>query len=129
MALMYVGLILKTLRLWKIPFIIKALCHERFSMNSTNFDSLRERLLPQVTTLVESALQGNSDRLVIESLLESCCYLEASIDTKAPIVALEQDVCSDSGTYHLLVRRLKSSVPAGKFQILITRELASGLIY
>lgn len=98
-------------------------------MTSTNFDSLKERLLPQVTTLVESALQGDQDPLVIEALLESCCYLEASAGTNTPIVALEQDVCSDSATYHLVIRRLKSSVPAGKFQILITRELASGLIY
>lgn len=98
-------------------------------MTSTELDHLKNRLLLQVTTLVETALGGVSDPLVVVSLLEACCYLEANATTNAPIVALEQDVYSTSGTYHLVVRRLKSSVPAGKFQILITRELASGLIY
>jgi hypothetical protein len=55
--------------------------------------------------------------------------LEESSTSDAPLIALEQDVRTDSGTYHLFVRRLSSSIPAGKFQILITRELASGLIY
>ena len=88
----------------------------------------KNRLLPQATALVEKAIPaGNS--FVLEALLDACYLLEDSSKSEAPLVAIERDVRSDTGTYHLFVRRLNTSVPAGKFQILITRELASGLIY
>jgi hypothetical protein len=90
---------------------------------------IKHRLLSQTVALVEKAMGGNRDPLVVEALLEACRLLEESSQSESPIVALERDVRSDSGTYHLFVRRLSSSIPAGKFQILITRELASGLIY
>jgi hypothetical protein len=89
----------------------------------------KSRLFSQAEALVEKATGGTSVSVVIEAVLEACYLLEESSKSNAPIVALEQDVHSDSGTYHLFVRRLSSSIPAGKFQILITRELASGLIY
>ncbi|WP_317107522.1 hypothetical protein [Chroococcidiopsis sp. SAG 2025] len=54
--------------------------------------------------------------------------MENSSNSNAPIVAIERDVRTDTGTYHLFVRRLSTSIPKGKFQILIVRELASGLI-
>src|SRR5919199_31514 len=86
------------------------------------------RLLPQATALVEKAT-GVVEPLVVEALIEACNLLENSSKSDTPIVAIERDVRLDTGTYHLYVRRLNTSVPAGKFQILITRELASGLIY
>lgn len=98
-------------------------------MNSTQEDDLKSRLLPQAVALVEKATGGISEPLVVEALLKACTLLEESSTSDAPLIALEQDVRTDSGTYHLFVRRLSSSIPAGKFQILITRELASGLIY
>jgi hypothetical protein len=55
--------------------------------------------------------------------------LEANAQSNSPIVALEQDVHCETGTYHLSVRRLSTSVPVGKFQILISQNLASGLIH
>lgn len=89
---------------------------------------LKDRLQAQAIALVERAT-GGSEPQVVEALLAACSFLETSSQTAAPIVALERDVYAETGTYHLVVRRLSSSVPAGKFQILITRELASGLIY
>ena len=90
--------------------------------------NFKERLLPQAAALIEKAV-GASEPVVLEALLDACYLLEDSSKSEAPLVAIERDVCSDTGTYHLFVRRLNTSVPAGKFQILITRELASGLIY
>lgn len=87
-----------------------------------------KRLRPQAQALVEKAVEAG-EPLVLEALLDACYLLENSSKTDAPIVAIERDVRCDMGTYHLFVRRLSTSVPAGKFQILITRELASGLIY
>jgi len=87
----------------------------------------KHRLLPQATTLIEKAV-GANDLVVLEALLDACYLLENSSNSDSPIVALERDVRSATGTYHLFVRRLSTSIPAGKFQILITRELASGLI-
>lgn len=92
-------------------------------------EEFKHHLLPQAEALVVKATGGTSEPLVVEALLEACHRLEVSSKSNAPLIALEQDVHSDSGTYHLFVRRLSSSIPAGKFQILITRELASGLIY
>lgn len=93
-----------------------------------NPQDLKNRLEPQASALVEKAV-GVREAVVLEALLDACELLENSSNTDAPIVALERDVRCDTGTYHLFVRRLSSSIPAGKFQILITRELASGLIY
>ena len=90
-------------------------------------DEFKYRLLLQATTLVEKAA-GANDSVVLEALLDTCYLLEDSSTSDSPIVAIERDVRSDTGTYHLFVRRLSTSIPAGKFQILITRELASGLI-
>lgn len=87
----------------------------------------KHRLLPQATTLVEKAV-GSNDSVVLEALIDACYFLEDSSNSNAPIVAIERDVRTDTGIYHLFVRRLSTSVPAGKFQVLITRELASGLI-
>ena len=89
----------------------------------------KHRLELQATALVASATGGTGDLLVVEALLEACNLLEVSSCSDAPLVAVERDVRSNSGVYHLFVRRLNTSVPSGKFQILITRELASGLIY
>ncbi len=94
--------------------------------NETDF---KNRLLPQAAALVATATSGNGDPLVVEALLEACNLLEDSSKSNAPVVAIERDVRTDKGAYHLFVRRLSTSIPAGKFQILITRELASGLIY
>ena len=98
-------------------------------MNSIQDADLKNRLLSQAVALVEKATDGTSEPLVVEALLAACVLLEDSSKSGSPIVALERDVNTDTGTYHLFVRRLSTSVPAGKFQILITRELASGLIY
>ncbi|MBD2102489.1 hypothetical protein [Leptolyngbya sp. FACHB-261] len=98
-------------------------------MSSTQSTELRSRLLPQAVALVERALGGANDSQVVEALLDACSFLEESAQSDAPIVALERDVRTETGTYHLFIRRLSSSVPAGKFQILITCDLASGLIY
>ncbi|MBL1177293.1 hypothetical protein [Pantanalinema sp. GBBB05] len=90
---------------------------------------LKQRLNDQAIALVERAMGGSPDPQIVAVLLDTCSDLEISAQTDAPIVALERDIHSQTGTYHLFVRRLNSSIPAGKFQILITRELASGLIY
>ena len=66
---------------------------------------------------------------MVEALLEACNLLEDRSKSDAPVVDIERDVRLDTGVYHLFVRRLSTSVPSGKFQILISRELASGLIY
>lgn len=89
----------------------------------------KHRLLPQATALVAKATRGTDEPLVVAALIDACFMLESSSITDTPIVAIERDVRTDSATYHLLVRRLSTSIPAGKFQILINRELASGLIY
>lgn len=93
-----------------------------------NPSNLKNHLLPQATALVEKAI-GAADSIVVEALLDACNLLENSSKSSTPLVAIERDVCTDTATYHLFVRRLSTSIPAGKFQILITRELASGLIY
>lgn len=98
-------------------------------MNPTPETDFPNRLLPQAVALVEKATGGTSEPKVVEALIAAFILLEESSQTDSPIVALEQDVRTDTGTYHLFIRRLSTSVPAGKFQILITRELASGLIY
>ncbi len=90
---------------------------------------IKHRLQDQAIALVERAMGGVSDPKVVAALLDACSFLEDSAQSDAPIVSLERDVHSETGTYHLFVRRLNSSVPVGKFQILITRDLASGLIY
>lgn len=97
-------------------------------MTLNNEADFKNRLLPQATALVEKA-KGVGDPVVVEALLDACHLLEISSHSEAPLVAIERDVRTDTGTYHLFVRRLFTSVPAGKFQILITHELASGLIY
>jgi hypothetical protein len=86
-------------------------------------------LFDQAIALVEKATGGISNMRLVAALLEICTFLENSSRTDAPIVAIERDVVSLNEAYHLSVRRLSSSVPEGKFQIIITRELASGLIY
>ena len=98
-------------------------------MNTADSDELKNRLRPHAIALVEKALNGTCDASLVEKILEACAFLEASSTTESPIVALEQEVHSTTGKYHLFMRRLSSSVPAGKFQILISRDLASGLIY
>ena len=89
----------------------------------------KHRLLPQATSLVATATEGAGEPQIVEALLTACLMLETSASSDAPLVAIEQDVRTANGTYHLFVRRLSTSVPAGKFQILISRDLASGLIY
>lgn len=97
--------------------------------NEDNEDvDFKTRLLSQATALVEKATGGTQEKAVIEALIDACRILEASSSSDAPLVALERDVRGSDGVYHLFVRRLSSSIPAGKFQILITRDLASGLI-
>lgn len=91
--------------------------------------NFKNRLLPQAVALVTKATGGTGEPLIIKVLLETCYILENSLKSDAPIVAVERDVHTDIGTYHLFVRRLSSSIPPGKFQILISRELGSGLIY
>lgn len=98
-------------------------------MHTADSNELKNRLRSQTIALVEKALDGTSDASVVEKILEACCFLEASSTTESPMVALEQEVHSTTGKYHLFIRRLSSSVPVGKFQILISRDLASGLIY
>lgn len=98
-------------------------------MDSDQSTELKHRLQEQAIALVERAMGGTADHQVVAVLLDTCSDLETSAQTDAPIVALERDIHAETGTYHLFVRRLNSSIPAGKFQILITRELASGLIY
>lgn len=88
----------------------------------------KNRLLPQATALVEKATGAIADRQVIDVLIDTCQHLENSAHTNAPIVSMERDVRTDQGVFHLNIRRLSSSIPAGKFQVLITRELASGLL-
>ncbi|MGH2415830.1 MAG: hypothetical protein ACRDEA_19500, partial [Microcystaceae cyanobacterium] len=80
-------------------------------LNNDNETDFKNRLLPQVATLVAKATGGTSEPLVVETLLEACHLLEVNSKKAAPLVALEQDVQTDSGTYHLFVRRLSSSVP------------------
>lgn len=96
------------------------------ALNEVDF---KHRLLPQATTLVATATEGAGEPLIVEALLAACFLLETSVNSNAPLVAIERDVRTATGTYHLFVRRLSTSVPAGKFQILISRDLASGLIY
>lgn len=98
-------------------------------MNATPETDFPHQLLPQAVALVEKATGGTSEPRVVEALMAAFVLLEESTKTDSPIVALEQDVRTDTGTYHLFIRRLSTSVPTEKFQILITRELASGLIY
>lgn len=88
----------------------------------------KNRLRPGAAAMVEKAIVGAGNPVVLEALLDACYFLEDSSKTDAPLVAIERDVRTNTGTYHLFVRRLSTSIPAGKFQILITRELASGLI-
>ncbi len=88
----------------------------------------KNRLRLGAAAIVEKAIVGAGNPIVLEALLDACYLLEDSSKSNAPLVAIERDVRTDTGTYHLFVRRLSTSIPAGKFQILITRELASGLI-
>lgn len=97
-------------------------------MEPANSETLRDRLSPQAEALVAKGL-GAADPQMVEVLLQACELLDESSHTEAPMVALEQDVHLATGTYHLFVRRLSSSNPPGKFQVLITRDLASGLMY
>ncbi|MBF2046750.1 MAG: hypothetical protein IGS54_05175 [Elainella sp. C42_A2020_010] len=97
-------------------------------MNFSPSADIRNRLHAQALALVEKAT-GGVDEVLVDALLEVCSFLEDSAQSVAPIVAVERDVHSSTGVYHLTVRRLSTSVPVGKFQIIITRELASGLIY
>lgn len=89
---------------------------------------IKSRLYTQALALVEKAI-GGVDEVLVEAMLEVCSFLEDSSCSAAPIVAVERDVHSNTGVYHLTIRRFNTSVPVGKFQIIITRELASGLIY
>lgn len=98
-------------------------------MSDNKSESIDNRLTSQAVALVEKATGGTNDPKIVETLLDACRFLEESSQTTTPIVAIERDVTSHTGTYHLYVRRLNSSVPVGKFQIVITRELAFGLIY
>lgn len=98
-------------------------------MDITQSTDFKNRLWPQAASLVAQATGGNGEPVVIEALLEVCNLLEDSSHSVTPLVAIERDVRSDTGIYHLSIRRLSTSVPAGKFQIVITQELASGLIY
>lgn len=93
-----------------------------------NEADFKNRLEPGSTALVEKAI-GYRDRVVLEALLDACRLLEESSKSDTPLVAIERDARTDTGTYHLFVRRPCTSIPTGKFQILIVRELASGLIY
>ena len=97
-------------------------------MEPANAETLRDRLSSQAEALVAKGL-GTADPQMVKVLLDACTLLEESSHTDAPMVALEQDVHLAIGTYHLFVRRLSSSNPPGKFQVLITRDLASGLMY
>ncbi|MBD3887499.1 hypothetical protein IFO70_38770 [Phormidium tenue FACHB-886] len=98
-------------------------------MSLEQSDEIKSRLFSQASALVEKATGGTSNMRLVEALLEVCSFLEDSSRNDAPIVAVERNVILPTGTYHLAIRRLSSSIPAGKFQIIITRELASGLIY
>lgn len=97
-------------------------------MQSIQESEFKNRLLPQATALVEKATGAIADRQVVDVLIDTCQHLESSAHTNAPIVSMERDVHTDQGTFHLNIRRLSSSIPTGKFQVLITRELASGLL-
>ena len=55
--------------------------------------------------------------------------LESFDSRTRSLIATERDARTDAGTYYLFVRRLRTSISSSKFQILIVRELASGLIY
>lgn len=89
---------------------------------------LKARLRSQATELVARATDGVADEALVEALLEVCQLLEDGHQGTAPLVAIEREVHLDSNVYHLSVRRLRTSVPAGKFQILISCDLASGLV-
>ena len=93
-----------------------------------NEADFKNHLEPGASALVEKAI-GYRDAVVLEALLDACRLLEESSKTDTPLVAIERDARTDAGTYHLFVRRLSTIIPSGKFQILIVRELASGLIY
>ncbi len=97
-------------------------------MEPANSETLRDRLSSQAEALVAKGL-GATNPQMVKVLLDACNLLEESSHTDSPMVALEQDVHLATGTYHLFVRRLSSSNPPGKFQVLITRDLASGLMY
>lgn len=90
---------------------------------------IKSRLFLQASALVEKATGETTNGRLVEVLLEVCSFLEDSAQSNAPIVAVERDVILPTATYHLSIRRLSTSMPAGKFQIIITRELASGLIH
>ena len=102
-------------------------------------DERNHRAAPVTTTVVITASVVMTfrtipaavplDRPMLDTVLESCEALEISSTSDAPMVAIERNVHITSGTYHLNIRRLNSSVPAGKFQILISRDLASGMIF
>ena len=97
-------------------------------MQSIQASEFKNRLLPHATALVEKITGEIADRQIVDVLIDTCQLLENSAQTNAPIVAMERDVHTDHGIFHLNIRRLSSSIPAGKFQVLITRELASGLL-
>lgn len=109
--------------------VVSILIQDSITMSNSDPAALINRLLPQAIALVEQATAGTADPVLIEALLAGCSFLEDNVHSSAPIMALERDVQTNKGTYHLSIRRLNASVPTGKFQILITRELASGLIY
>ncbi|HEY9623828.1 MAG TPA: hypothetical protein V6C78_25945 [Crinalium sp.] len=98
-------------------------------MNPEQITEFRNRLLPQAIALVEQATGGESDRQFAEAVISACKLLELSTTSESPIAAIERTVKFESGVYLLQVRRLETSNPPGKFQILITRELASGVIF
>jgi len=87
--------------------------------------------LPRITFAsgscsVAQAAGETGDPLVVEALLEACNILEVSSKV-TPLVAIERRPLRH-WVYHLFVWRLSTSIPRW-FQILISRELASGLIY
>jgi hypothetical protein len=100
----------------------------RTTMTPAQTLEIKQRLHPQIVALVERATAGRPEALMVDALLDSCLLLETQAQAGAAIVALEREVSCDTGRYHLAVRRLSTSVPVGKFQILISRNLASGLI-
>jgi hypothetical protein len=98
-------------------------------VNPEQITEFKNRLLPQAIALAEQATGVEGDRQLADVLVNACKLLEISVTSEAPIMSVERVVNLSSGTYSVEIRRLSSSVPPGKFQILISRELASGLIY
>lgn len=96
-------------------------------MNEDKTIEFRDRLTPSAAALVERAT-GAIELPMLEAIIDTCEALQISSTSDLPIVSMERDIHLASGTYHLNIRRLSSSNPPGKFQILITRELASGVI-